>query len=118
MSELTIPNLMTLLPDLFQPQRALGITAAINFVLSGPEGSDWAVNIRNQECAASPGKLEPADLTFNAEASDILAIFTGRLDPARALLSGKLRISGDMRLAMALTELFNTHDPRLRQWKQ
>lgn len=117
MAELTITNLMTLLPELFQPQRAMGVNAAINFILSGPDGSDWGVTIRNQECRAAPGKLDPADLTLTAAASDILAIFTGKLDPGRALLFGKLRISGDMRLAMGLAELFDTQDPRLRQWK-
>jgi len=117
MTDLTIESLMTLLPEVFLPEQALGISAVINFDLSGDGGGDWTVTIRDQKCTAGAGKADSPDLSLAAKARDILDIFTGRLDPTRALLFGKLRMTGDMRLAMRLAELFDTHDPRLRQWK-
>lgn len=117
MTDLNIETLMILLPQVFLPEQARGISAVINFDLSGDGGGDWTVTIRDQKCTAGPGKSETPDLSLAAKAKDILDIFTGRLDPTRALLFGKLRMTGDMRLAMRLAELFDTHDPRLRQWK-
>jgi len=117
MTDLTIESLMTLLPQVFLPDQARGVSAVINFDLSGDGGGDWTVTIRDQKCTAGAGKADAPDLTLAAKANDILEIFTGRLNPTRALLFGKLRVTGDMRLGMRLAELFDTHDPRLRQWK-
>jgi putative sterol carrier protein len=118
MDELNVQTLMTLLPQVFLPEQARGIAAVINFDLAGDGGGEWTVTIHNQSCTAVPGKSASSDLTLAAKTHDILDIFTGRLDPTRALLFGKLRMTGDMRLAMRLAELFDTHDPRLRQWKK
>ncbi|MFA5838024.1 MAG: SCP2 sterol-binding domain-containing protein [Bellilinea sp.] len=118
MDELNVQTLMTLLPQVFLPEQARGIAAVINFDLAGDGGGEWTVTIRDQRCTAEAGKSTSPDLSLVAKASDILDIFSGRLDPTRALLFGKLRMTGDMRLAMRLAELFDTHDPRLRQWKK
>ncbi|HEY4692360.1 MAG TPA: SCP2 sterol-binding domain-containing protein [Bellilinea sp.] len=117
MTDLNIQSLMILLPEIFLPDQARGVSAVINFDLSGEGGGEWTVTIRDQKCTAEAGKAAAPDLSLSAKAKDILDIFTGRLDPTRALLFGKLRMTGDMRLAMRLAELFDTHDPRLRQWK-
>ena len=117
MTDLNIQSLMILLPTIFLPDQARGVSAVINFDLSGEGGGEWTVTIRDQKCTAEAGKAAAPDLSLSAKAKDILDIFTGRLDPTRALLFGKLRMNGDMRLAMRLAELFDTHDPRLRQWK-
>lgn len=118
MSELTIESLMDLLPEVFLPQNARGIAAVINFVLSGDGGGDWAVIIRDQTCTVNTAKVANPDLTLYAKTQDILDLFTGKLDATRALLFGKLKMDGDMRLAMKLVDLFDTKDQRLRQWRQ
>lgn len=117
MSELTIDALMELLPDVFLPQNAVGISAVVNFALTGDGGGDWAVIIRDKACAVNKGLAANPDLTLHAKAKDILDLFTGKLDATKALLFGKLRMDGDMRLAMKLIDLFDTKDARLRQWK-
>ncbi len=117
MSELTIGSLMELLPEVFLPQNAAGISAVINFALTGEGGGDWAVIIRDKTCAVHTGTAPNPDLTLHAKARDILDLFTGKLDATRAMLFGKLRLDGDMRLAMKLVDLFDTKDQRLRQLK-
>ena len=117
MSDLNIQSLMTLLPQVFLPEQSRGVSAVINFNLSGDGGGAWNVTIRDQKCTTADGSSPTPDLSLAAKAKDVLDIFTGRLDPTRALLFGKLHMTGDMRLAMRLAELFDTHDPRLRQWK-
>lgn len=118
MTELSIPTFMTLLPELFLPEQARGVSSVIYFDLSGEGGGDWTVTIRDQTCDVKQEKAETPDLTLHAKAGAVLDIFTGRLDPAKALLFGKLHMSGDMRLAMRLVELFDTKDERLYQWRR
>lgn len=117
MPDLSIETLMSLLPEIFLAENAAGISAAINFELSGEDGGDWSVLIRDKICNVLPYKAAQPDLILQAHSADILSVFTGRLDPARALLFGKLKMTGDMSLALRLAELFNTRDDRLRQWK-
>lgn len=118
MSELTVNGLMELLPQVFLPERSMGTSAVINFDLSGEGGGEWAVTIRDQTCVVSESKAANPDLTLFAKSKDILDLFTGKLDATRALLFGKLRMDGDMRLAMKLVDLFDTKDERLRQWRK
>ena len=47
----------------------------------------------------------PADLTIAMNLPDLAAIRTGSLDPMSAYFSGRIRLSGDMTLAMRLREL-------------
>jgi len=117
MPDLSIETLMSLLPEIFLAENAAGISAAINFELSGEGGGDWSVSIRDNTCTVLRQKAAQPDLTLQANSADILNVFTGRLDPTRALLFGKLKMAGDMSLALRLAELFDTKDNRLRQWK-
>jgi putative sterol carrier protein len=40
--------------------------------------------------------------------ADLQALLTGQMNPMNAFLSGKLRIHGDMNLALQLQKLFQT----------
>ncbi|MFA5581208.1 MAG: SCP2 sterol-binding domain-containing protein [Paracoccaceae bacterium] len=44
----------------------------------------------------------PADVTLRASADTFIALVEGRLDPARAVMTGKLGIEGDIAMAMQL----------------
>ena len=47
----------------------------------------------------------PADLAIAMNLSDLAAIRAGTLDPMSAYFSGRIRLDGDMMLAMRLREL-------------
>lgn len=49
-----------------------------------------------------------ADCTISIARDDFLAMADGKLDPQIAFMSGKLKISGDMSVAMGLQNLFNS----------
>ena len=43
----------------------------------------------------------PADCTVTVSKDDLIAITQGQLDPTTAFMTGKLKIAGDMSVAMA-----------------
>ncbi|MFK7946129.1 MAG: SCP2 sterol-binding domain-containing protein [Saprospiraceae bacterium] len=47
-----------------------------------------------------------ADCTISMEASDFEAMMSGDLNPMMAFMSGKIKIDGDMSVAMQLQSLF------------
>jgi putative sterol carrier protein len=106
MSDITIQSLMDRLPEAFLPEKAAGVNADVQFNLSGEKGGDWVVKIHDQTCNVERGATPNPTLAFKADAQDCLDIFTGKLDGMRAFMQGKLRLIGDMSLAMRLTSLF------------
>ncbi|MFN7035003.1 MAG: SCP2 sterol-binding domain-containing protein [Bellilinea sp.] len=114
MATASIQDLMDLLPNYFIPDQAKGITARIGFDLEGEGGGFWTVVIENQTCRVVKEKKDPLDLTLMGEAGVVLDIFSGRLDAMRAYLMGKVKMIGNMSLAMQLTGLFKPNKDELR----
>jgi sterol carrier protein 2 len=105
-TEHTIQSLMEKVVRAFQPERAAGIDAQIQFHLSGDQGGDWVATIRDQKPSVAPGTTPNPNLMFSADSQDVLDVFTGRLNPMQAYMLGKVQFKGDMNLAMKLASLF------------
>ena len=52
------------------------------------------------------GAVNALKLTITMAASDYLDMVNGKLNPQMAFMSGKLKIAGDMGLAMKMQQLF------------
>ncbi len=90
-----------------KPDVLAKINAVYQFIISGPEGGSWAV-----DCTAPGGKViagaaPAARCTVVAVDKDVLGIVNGKLNPQMAFMSGKLRIQGDMGLAMKLQQILS-----------
>lgn len=88
-----------------KPDVVAKINALYQFNISGPEGGSWSV-----DCTAPGGKItagtaSSARCTVAATDKDFLSIVNGKLNPQMAFMSGKLRIQGDMGLAMKLQQI-------------
>jgi putative sterol carrier protein len=94
------------LPKAFQPDKAGSTNATIQFDLSGEQGGQYNLKIADGQVAPARGSAENPDLTLIAEASDCVRIFTGQMDPTAAFMSGKLKIKGNMGLALKLQTIF------------
>lgn len=106
--EESIQGLMERLPSAFQPEKAQGVSATVWFHLTGEKGGDWVVTIADQLCKVEKGMSDYPKLTFTADAQDCLDIFHGKMDGMKAFMQGRLRLAGDMMLAMKLASFFKT----------
>ena len=98
--------LMEELPKAFQPEKAGSTNATIQFDLSGDQGGKYSLKIADGQVTPSKGEAESPNLTLSADAGDCVRIFTGQMDPTAAFMSGKLKIKGDMGLALKLQTIF------------
>ncbi len=51
---------------------------------------------------------DDADCTISVTKDDFVALAGGNLDPMMAFMSGKLKVAGDMSVAMGLQSLFSS----------
>ncbi len=90
----------------FAPDKAGGLSANIAFNLSGDNGGLYWIKIADGAASTGEGSLASADMTVHASADDWFAVAIGDLNPMQAFMTGKLKVQGDMGLAMKMQTLF------------
>ncbi|MDW6024414.1 SCP2 sterol-binding domain-containing protein [Mesorhizobium sp. BAC0120] len=65
-------------------------------------GGDGVIVIDRNTISTTDG---PADCTIKLSLSDLEDLMSGELSPTTAFMTGKLKIEGDMAVAMALQQL-------------
>jgi putative sterol carrier protein len=104
--ELTIQRLIELMPKAFLPDKAQGVDAVIQYNLTGDQGGDWIITIKDGACTVAQGTAETPKLTLMAEGQDYLDVVTGKQNPMAAFSAGKIKLKGDLGLAMKLMNFF------------
>jgi len=94
------------IPGSFPPEKAGTLRAKFQFNLSGEGGGNWVVAIADGACTVSQGQVTKPDVSIGMTASDFVKMIAGELQPVRAFMQGKLKLQGDMNLAMKLQEIF------------
>lgn len=107
MTEIDVHQVMTSIPDHFNAEKAKGVSAVVQLMFSGDQASDWVIKIQDQGCSVEEGKTANPDLTIKADAEDGVNLLTGKLDPMRAYMLGKVKVFGDLSLGMKLVNFFN-----------
>ncbi|XP_068196564.1 sterol carrier protein 2 isoform X2 [Antennarius striatus] len=76
-------------------------------VKDGPGGQEatWVVDVKNGRGSVSNDASMKADCTLSLSDQDLLDLMTGKLNAQTAFFQGKLKISGNMGLAMKLQNL-------------
>jgi putative sterol carrier protein len=92
----------------FKPAKAAGINKTLQWNITGDKLERWAISIREQSCELIQGGVEKPDIVFQANEKDWLSISSGTLDPTMAFMTGKVKIVGDMSLAIKIPGLFPT----------
>jgi putative sterol carrier protein len=102
----TARELVAGMTDAFNADKAAGINTTIQLDLTGDGGGRWDVTIANGTCQISQTPGGGADLTISMDATDFVAMQKGDLQPMAAFMQGKIKLQGDMSLAMKFQELF------------
>ncbi|XP_076846253.1 sterol carrier protein 2b isoform X2 [Brachyhypopomus gauderio] len=76
-------------------------------VKDGPGGGEamWVVDVKEGKGSVNNDSSKKADCTISITDSDLLALMTGKMNPQTAFFQGKLKIMGNMGLAMKLQNL-------------
>jgi putative sterol carrier protein len=102
----TVKELFERMPASFQPAAAAGLSAVIQFEITGEGGGTWRVVIEDGALRIVEGGVPDPELVITATAPDYVAISTGALNEQLAFMTGRIRAKGNTRLAMKLPRLF------------
>jgi putative sterol carrier protein len=106
MQDAAIQDLMNRMQGAFLADKAKGIDTVVQFDISGENGGKWVVTIQNQECKVVQGTTPNPKLSLISDEQTVLAIFTGKLSGTKAYMQGRIRLVGNLSLALKLIKLF------------
>lgn len=96
-------ELLNKLPVAINPQATAGVNRTIQFNISQPA----YVSIHDGACDVTQGTAEAADLSLAMSDDDLVSLLTGKLDGMAAMMTGRLKLKGDMGLATQLGRYFD-----------
>ena len=88
-----------------RPEISKSVNSVYEFNITGDNGGVWTVDLTKEPGAVSPGSAGTAKCTVTCAAPDFMNIVSGKMNPQMAFMSGKLKIKGDMGLAMKLQKV-------------
>ena len=87
------------------PEVAEKIKASYQFDLTGDDGGKWAVDLTEGAGTVVTGELDEPSVTITMACSDFVDLVEGRLNGQMAFMQGKLKLKGDMSLALKLQQI-------------
>ena len=86
-----------------KPEKIQGINATYQWDIT--DTGKWYATLSDDGATVAEGEADDANITITVSEENWLAIVAGTLAPQMAFLTGKIKIKGDMSLAMKLQSL-------------
>lgn len=87
------------------PDIAANINSVYQFELTGDEASNWVLDLTKSEDYVAEGTHDNPAVTVTMASDDFVSMVEGKLAPQMAFMTGKLKIKGEMSLALKLQNI-------------
>lgn len=101
----TVAEIFQEIPQRFDSNAWGSEDAVLVFDIEGEGGGKWTAAIKGGALTVTDGAIDGADMTMFTTSEDMLAIVNGELNAVSAFMQGKVRVDGNMSLAMKLQSL-------------
>src|SRR3989338_2964127 len=81
------------------------INAVYEFQITGDGGGTWTVDVKSNPPQVKSGSAAQPDCTITMKDEHFLAMVNGDLNPQMAFMTGKLKVTGNMGLALKLQNI-------------
>jgi len=92
------------LPARFKPEKAAGINVITQLNVTGPEGGNWTVILKDQKIHITEGTHATPTLTLKMNENDFMDMVNGKLSAEKAFFTGRVHFKGDIGVALKLRD--------------
>lgn len=103
----TVNEIFEAMPAHFKKDAAAGMSAVYQYDVTGDGGGKWYTEIKEGDLTVTEGEHDSPNITITIGAQDYIDMIEGKLNEQVAFVTGKVKIKGDMSLAMKLKSLFD-----------
>ena len=93
-----------ILPKRFNPGKAAGVDVIVQVSISGTNGGDWIVVIKNQKIDVKQGIQPSPTLSLKMTENDFLDLVSHRISAEKAFFTGKVHFKGNITTALRLKD--------------
>ncbi len=93
------------MPGRFLPDNAKEVDATVSYNITGKGGGKWTLTIKDQIMTLTEGILKNPTVYVVAKDADYFDIATGKIDGITAVMTGKLKIEGDVNFMAQLRDM-------------
>ncbi|HLO30210.1 MAG TPA: SCP2 sterol-binding domain-containing protein [Anaerolineales bacterium] len=104
----TIERVMRVFSLLYRRDIGGSLRATLVFRVDGPGGGEWYVKLSPDAPTSGEGVVEHPNLTIHLRETAVFCqMLTGRFDLPAGLISGRMKLRGDLRLFLRMDTLFS-----------
>ncbi|MBW2169714.1 MAG: SCP2 sterol-binding domain-containing protein [Deltaproteobacteria bacterium] len=101
-----VKEIFTKMPEVFNPSAAQGLDAVFQFEITGDDGGNWSVIIKDGACQIQEATHESPTVTLTMSGETWLGMVNKEINGMQAFMNGQLKASGDIMLAQRIEQLF------------
>jgi putative sterol carrier protein len=109
--EMEINSLLSKIATHYDSSMAEGFTGNIQVELTGEKSGNWYLAFQNGQCNVFEGKTEEPTLCLSCDSEVFNDLLQEKLDPAKAYMSGKLKVTGSIMMMMKLGSMLKSIKP-------
>lgn len=87
------------------PKKIEAFEGTLLFTINGDKGGSWTVDIHNKQLNVKEEAAASPDITITMKDGDFVDFINKKLSGQMAFMTGKLKVKGNMQLAMKLQGL-------------
>ncbi len=90
----------------FDPEAVPGLEAVIQYNIKGSDGGNWTIEIKDNQCAITPGIHDQPTVAFQMNGPTWLGLVNKTLNPMVAFTTGRVKITGDKAVGQLIPKIF------------